>query len=121
MNEIDQKLNKIASLEQKIEREEKAILELENDLLAQLNRQPRIALFKGPKNRKAKYLHALILRKLMRIRVIYSLLVVSGVVLVWRGVWDLADATPILKIPAVSLLVGLSILWLTQRSADGRD
>jgi len=44
--------------------------------------------------------------------IIYALIGAVGVVLVWKGVWDIVDLFPILFGP-VALLVGVSILLLT--------
>ena len=38
-----------------------------------------------------------------------------GVILFWRGVWALADGTPILENPWVSLFLGLVILVLSHQ------
>ena len=37
----------------------------------------------------------------------------TGIVLFWRGVWHLADITPVVENPFVSLFLGLLILTLT--------
>jgi hypothetical protein len=119
MTKLEDQIKTIESIEKKIEREERKIESLEDDLLQQLNRQPRVTLFRGPKNKRLKYVHTLILKRLMRYRIVYSFLVVSGIVLVWRGIWELADQLPIIKIPLVSIVFGLMVLWLTQRTPDG--
>ncbi|MEM4282518.1 MAG: RNA repair domain-containing protein [Candidatus Woesearchaeota archaeon] len=36
-----------------------------------------------------------------------------GVILIWRGIWEINDRIPILKSPYVSLFLGLLILTLT--------
>ena len=43
-----------------------------------------------------------------------SLLVAgTGIVLFWRGIWALADITPVIENPFVSLFLGLAILTFT--------
>lgn len=45
----------------------------------------------------------------------YLLLLIggSGIILFWRGIWHLADVTPIVENPFVSLFLGLLILTIT--------
>lgn len=38
-----------------------------------------------------------------------------GVILFWRGIWSLADATPIIENPWVSLFVGLFLLVVSHQ------
>lgn len=121
MSDIQKQINEIEMLEAQIKSEEQKIVSLEDNLLDQLNRQPRMTMFAGPKSKRLKYFHAIVLRKLTRVKFFYSFLVVTGIVLVWRGIWELADRLPIIKVPAVSIVVGLVILWLTQRSPDGGE
>lgn len=37
----------------------------------------------------------------------------TGIVLFWRGIWHLADITPVVENPFVSLFLGLLILTIT--------
>lgn len=45
--------------------------------------------------------------------ILFILLAGSGLILFWRGLWVIADKTPILSHGRISLLVGLALLLLT--------
>ncbi len=42
-------------------------------------------------------------------RIFFYVLGAFGAILIWRGVWDLVDATPIFNHPVVSLLSGVGL------------
>ncbi len=46
---------------------------------------------------------------------LFPLVVAVGVVLVWRGLWNLFDQVPILSYSFISLGLGLVILWAFNR------
>lgn len=48
-------------------------------------------------------------------RLLFPLVVAVGVVLVWRGLWNLFDQVPILSYSFISLALGLIILWAFNR------
>lgn len=48
-------------------------------------------------------------------RLLFPLVVAAGVVLVWRGLWNLFDQVPILSYSLISLSLGLIILWAFNR------
>ena len=43
-------------------------------------------------------------------KVFFSLLGVTGVVLIWRGIWDLVDQAPVLNAPLASVILGLVLV-----------
>ncbi|VVB81798.1 Uncharacterised protein [uncultured archaeon] len=47
------------------------------------------------------------------IQFLYSLLYATGIILFWRGIWGIADFTPLLKNVYFCFFVGLLILTLT--------
>ncbi len=48
-------------------------------------------------------------------KLLFPLVVAVGVVLVWRGLWNLFDQVPILSYSLISLSLGLIILWAFNR------
>lgn len=48
-------------------------------------------------------------------KLLFPLVVAVGVVLVWRGLWNLFDQVPILSYSFISLALGLIILWAFNR------
>lgn len=53
--------------------------------------------------------------KLQHHKLIFPLLVGVGVVLVWRGLWEIFDVTPIISYSFISLALGVVILWAVNR------
>lgn len=48
-------------------------------------------------------------------KLLFPLVVAVGVVLVWRGLWNLFDQVPILSYSLISLTLGIIILWAFNR------
>jgi hypothetical protein len=44
-------------------------------------------------------------------RFLFPLIVTAGVVLVWRGLSGIFDATPLVNYSIISLVLGIAILW----------
>ena len=53
--------------------------------------------------------------KLQRHKLLFPLIVGIGVILVWRGLWELFDVTPIISYSFISLALGIVILWTINR------
>lgn len=45
-------------------------------------------------------------------RFIFQIIILCGVILVWRGLWGLFDQTPIISSFIVSVVIGLVLLWI---------
>lgn len=56
-----------------------------------------------------------ILSKMQKHRFFFPLVSAIGVILVWRGLWDIFDQIPIISYSAISLSLGLIILWAFNR------
>ncbi|MBI2613781.1 MAG: hypothetical protein HYW62_03335 [Candidatus Levybacteria bacterium] len=66
------------------------------------------------KQRKNKNNLLLKLRRLrFHHRIIFTLLGTMGIVLIWRGTWNLFDKTPLLNDPLISILAGLLLVILS--------
>lgn len=52
-------------------------------------------------------------RRLRRRPFVFAIIGGTGVVLFWRGVWHIADITPVLENPFVSLITGIGILFVS--------
>lgn len=48
-------------------------------------------------------------------RFLFPLIITAGVVLVWRGLSGIFDATPFISYSVISLLAGIGILWMFNR------
>lgn len=56
-----------------------------------------------------------LVKRLQRHKLLFPLIVGVGVVLVWRGLWELFDVTPIISYSFISLALGIVILWAINR------
>ena len=59
-----------------------------------------------------------VVRRLAKHKFIFSILVSLGVVLVWRGIWDITSVMPVLKDSFVALIVGFAILWYLEKFSE---
>lgn len=48
-------------------------------------------------------------------KLLFPLLIFAGVVLVWRGLTGIFDATPVISYSFISLAIGIIILWIFNR------
>lgn len=56
--------------------------------------------------------------RISRHRFIFTLAVSTGIVLVWRGIWELTAITPFISESVIALIVGLVLLWALERYSD---
>lgn len=47
--------------------------------------------------------------------VVFPIVIIVGVVLVWRGLWVLFDHLPVINYSFVSIVLGIAILWVFNR------
>lgn len=59
-----------------------------------------------------------IIRRIAKHRFIFTLIVSTAIVLVWRGIWEISSIIPVLSQSIVALAIGLLILWLIERYSD---
>jgi hypothetical protein len=103
----------------KIERLERQILRSEQTLTHRLNKRSIKALGRdGYSRREIGLIHRSALHRVRKHKLIVGILAIFGAVLVWRGVWNIIDVTPILKNDLTSVTVGLLILWLLNKYTD---
>lgn len=126
-DELDRKEKRIIDEQKRIERAEKLIeraeariIRSEDNIFQKLKKGPNGTIhIKNVDSSEVSYLRALIVGRLARrYRMLFTLVVTAGVVLVWRGIWNLLDVTPIMSSPVVSLLVGIFVLWVVQRYTE---
>lgn len=95
---------KIVQEEKKIEVEEKKI-EHEEEQIVDLEKTIKTA-------DKARFAF---IKKFAKHKFLYSLVAGTGVVLVWRGLWDISETIPGLESSVVALIVGLGIIWVLEK------
>lgn len=59
-----------------------------------------------------------IIKKIAKHRFLFTLIVSLGIVLVWRGLWEISAGIPILSQSIVALVLGLGILWFIEKYSD---
>ncbi len=57
-------------------------------------------------------------RKLAKHKFLFSMVASLGVVLVWRGLWDVTAELPVLKDSLVALLIGFAIIWFLEKYSE---
>ena len=107
---LEKDISKIEDIEDEIEDHEKEIIGLEKNILKHSSSK------KFPK--EFKFLKALFLKRIAKHRLLYTLAISLGIVLVWRGIWETTLMIPILSYPIVALVVGIIILWLTEKYSE---
>lgn len=57
-------------------------------------------------------------RRLAKHKFLFSMVASLGVVLVWRGLWDVTAELPVLKDSLVALLIGFAIIWFLEKYSE---
>lgn len=122
-NQIERLEEKIISEEEDIKNLEKKIEAKEDKILKSHTKVFKMTgflnfLFGGDSKYHAKFIKSGFVRRFNKHRLIYGLTTIVSVVLIWRGVWQLADATPGISNPIVSIALGLFILWFIDRVSE---
>lgn len=115
MQKLKHELKKIEHLESELLAKEGEILETERLVLSHEKEVEKdIAWLK-----RADLQRRQIVKRLAKHKFLFSMTVTFGFVLIWRGMWGVADVLPIVKDTGVSLLLGFGILWFLEKYADG--
>jgi hypothetical protein len=116
---ILEEAGRIEELEEQIQDKEKEILRAERKVLSEIDRSPFQA-FRGGvlTKRQFAWLKKVVIRRIAKHKFLFSLFVMFGVVLVWRGVWELSSMIPILSSSFVALAVGILVLWLVNKYTE---
>lgn len=112
---------RIISEEKKIEHEEAKILleerKIENEEREVKAEEGKIVSIEKT-IREATKMRLGFLRKFAKHKFIFSMIAGTGVVLVWRGLWDISETIPGLESSVVALIVGIGILWFLERYTE---
>lgn len=102
LKKIENQEAKILEKEQKIEQEEAEILKVDKVVAGSI--------------KDFSQLRSNFARRIAKHRFIYTLLISLGVVMVWRGMWELTES--IITSSLVSLGLGVVLLWLIKKHTD---
>lgn len=107
---IERNIKKIERIENKIEDQEKEIMGVEKTILKHAGHRfyPR----------EFKFLRVVLLKKIARHKLLYTLSISTGIVLVWRGIWETSAMIPFISYPLVALTIGIIILWLSEKYTE---
>lgn len=122
INEILDKVDRVIEHQEKLEEKQEVILaavainekeekEVEEDVVAELGQVKAIATEIIPANtfKDTFFLNV------KKHEVLFPLIAVAGLVLVWKGLWGILDQLPIISYSAISLILGVLILWIFNR------
>lgn len=106
-----QKVNNVVVKQQAIAKKEEVILQQ----VAQDEREDTVVEKEVEEVEQVSRFQEKIIGKLKHHKLIFPLLVGIGVVLVWRGLWEIFDVTPVISYSFISLALGIVILWTINR------
>src|SRR5579859_134379 len=123
---MDKTEKKILSEEKHIEAEEVKIEKVENKLLRDeevLVGTVESGAFKrlmegGRVLREAAHAKKIFVKKIAKHKFVFTLIVSTGIILVWRGIWEYSATLPILSSSLIALFVVMGILWLIEKYSD---
>lgn len=103
----------------KIAKLELQLRKSENHLARTLNRRGVRALSRdGLSRRELGLIHKSLLHHIGRHKLILGLIAIIGGVLLWHGLWNLVDITPLATNYVLSISIGLFLLWLFNKYSD---
>lgn len=120
---------RIEAAEERIVNEQEKILEAEHEILKQSKQSAGGSLFNSSLTPPERTLfRKRFLKRIIKHKLLFSVLVTCGIVLVWRGIWHAADALiwhgetmfpfNYLMSAIISFCIGIGILWLVNRYTD---
>jgi hypothetical protein len=108
----------ILAEEKTIEKLEKEILQHEDKLITEKKQIGGNISANGKLMVSLQSRRHLFVRKFARHKFFYTMAISIGVVLVWRGIWEITSKLPILSESIVALIVGIGILWAVERYTE---
>ena len=100
-----------------IKEEEKEILAREDKMEETLDSRPfKEILDAAPAIKEVSAFRLRVVRRMQKHRLIFALLIALGIVLVWRGLWEVTES--LISSAFISLILGILLLWLTKKYTD---
>jgi hypothetical protein len=111
---VDSKIEKLIDKVEKVVQEQKEIKQTEKVILETVKETEKEdeVIEQEVETKSLAAMQRTIIQKVSTHKVLYPLIIMVGVVLVWRGMWGLFDVTPGLSYYGVSLVSGILILIL---------
>lgn len=121
IKKVEEEEARILLEERKVEKDEKEIVKEEGEIIHEekfLRRNLNRVISIERTLRDAAKTRAQFLRKFAKHKFIFSMISGIGVVLVWRGLWDVSEMVPGLESSVVALVVGMGILILLEKYTE---
>jgi len=118
LEEISKKEKQILEEEKKITEQAEKLLKIQPTIKEILHKEQQVVQEEAAVTTELNFFQKFFVARAKKHRAIFQVIIVLGVVLVWRGLWGLFDQMPILSSAAISLVVGLIVLWLFNRITD---
>jgi len=122
INELLTKVDKVIEHQEKLEEKQEVILaavvtdekeerQVEADVAEEMGQVKTIAKEIIPSNAFAESF----IGNIKKHELILPVVAIIGLVLVWKGLWGILDQLPIVSYSAISLILGLGVLWIFNR------
>jgi hypothetical protein len=116
---IEKKEEKITERLEKIEKEEIRILSEEGKVLRTVKSIEEEELLHEKKSlRGFGKFRKFFIKEASKHKFLFSMTVAFGVVLIWRGLWDLSERIPFISDSMIALVVGMGLLWFIERYSN---
>ena len=121
INKLIDKVDKVIAQQKTLEKKQEVILaavatdaqtdvQIETEVTAEVKKMGKIT----EEITTANFFHTTV-SKVKRNDFLFPIVIIVGVVLVWRGLWSLFDHLPIVNYSFVSIVRGVAILWTFNR------
>lgn len=119
LEKISEKEKQIVTEEKKITKQTEKLLEMKPVMQALAQKEETIAVEEEKiVNSELNFFQRFFVSRAKKHKILFQLIILLGVVLVWRGLWDLFDQIPVISSALISIVVGLFLLWLFNRITD---
>lgn len=118
LQEIAEKEKQILNEEKKITDQAEKFLKIQPVIKQILQKEQTVLQEETVVTTELNFFQRFFVNRAKKHKMIFQIIIVLGIVLVWRGLWGIFDQIPIISSAIISLLVGLSVLWLFNRITD---
>lgn len=118
LHEIAEKEKQILEEEKKITEQAEKFLQIQPKIGELLKKEQVVAQEEAVVTTELNFFQRFLVAKTKKHKIIFQIIIIFGVVLVWRGLWGIFDQLPIISSAIISLVVGFLVLWLFNRITD---
>ncbi len=118
LKEVARKEKQILAEEKKITEEAEALLKIKPAIKKILEKEQVVVAEEAAVTTELNFFQRFFVTRARKHKAIFQVIIVAGVVLVWRGIWGIFDQMPIVSSAVISLIIGLILLWLFNKITD---